>query len=105
MRLSSKIAAALTQAVSAHLSPTAGSELFLFGSRVDPQKKGGDIDLLLVTDPATKERAQALRMELRSLLREAADDQKVDLSVVTAEERRLDPFFSSIDPLVFLKRF
>lgn len=105
IRLSAKIATALAEAIETNVAPARGSELFLFGSRVDPLKKGGDIDLLLVTDEETKARAQLQKLELRSVLRDAARDQKVDLSVVTAEERNADAFFSTIDRLVSLRKF
>jgi uncharacterized protein len=105
MRLASEISKALSLVVESRLSPSPGSELFLFGSRADPDKKGGDIDLLLVTNEETKKKSQSFRLELRSALREAAGDQKVDLSIATSEERLSDPFFSSISNPISLKKW
>jgi predicted nucleotidyltransferase len=105
MRVSARIAQALFESIDTVLSPAPGSELFLFGSRVDDKKKGGDIDLLLVTDEATKRKSGPLRLELKAALRAAAKDQRVDLSVVNEPELLTDPFFSSIGERVSLGKW
>ena len=105
MRVDKTILDSFCEIIEQSIDLSKGSELFLFGSRVDPKKKGGDIDLLLVTDEYTKLKMNELRLYLKALLREAAGDQKVDLSVATHEQKKSDPFFSSIDELVSLRKW
>jgi predicted nucleotidyltransferase len=106
VRIAPAISEALIKMISERLSPSFGSELFLFGSRADVSKKGGDIDLLLVTDEKVKNLFKALSTDIKSALREAAGDQRVDLSVINSEERKSDPFFSSlVGPILLLKKW
>lgn len=55
------------------LSPKA--KLYLFGSRVDDEKKGGDIDLLVVSDKLTKKDMRLLRVDFF----EKFGEQKIDI--------------------------
>jgi predicted nucleotidyltransferase len=61
------------------------ARVYLFGSRVDDSKKGGDIDLLVMSDRLTSEDKRTIRMKLYELLGE----QKIDL-VLAADDS--DPF-------------
>lgn len=51
------------------------AKLYLFGSRVDDSKKGGDIDLLVISDKLTKRDIRALRIEFFKHF----DEQKLDI--------------------------
>jgi predicted nucleotidyltransferase len=51
------------------------ARLYLFGSRVDDSKKGGDIDLLVISDKLSKKDIRKLRLDFFSKFGE----QKIDI--------------------------
>ncbi len=61
------------------------AQVYLFGSRVDDSKKGGDIDLLVISTRLTSDDKRAIKMKLYELIGE----QKIDL-VLAADDS--DPF-------------
>ena len=67
MRLTRNQIQAITQTVSRLADETA--EVFLFGSRLNDQAKGGDVDLLIETcSPLTLLEQAQIKMELESLV-------------------------------------
>lgn len=59
--------------------------VYLFGSRVDDTKKGGDIDLLVMSARLTSDDKRTIKMKLYDLLGE----QKIDLLIAANDS---DPF-------------
>ncbi|MDD2365368.1 MAG: nucleotidyltransferase domain-containing protein [Desulfuromonadaceae bacterium] len=59
--------------------------VYLFGSRVDDSKRGGDIDLLVISDCLTNHDKRAIKIKLYELIGE----QKIDL-ILAADDS--DPF-------------
>jgi hypothetical protein len=71
-------------------------KLFLFGSRLDDQKRGGDIDLLLLVSEHDFEKVYAMKSHLKFDLEEAVGDQRVDLTLATEQKLKDDEFLMSI---------
>lgn len=61
------------------------ANVYLFGSRVDDTKKGGDIDLLVLSECLTRDDKRSIKMKLYELLGE----QKIDLIIAVDDS---DPF-------------
>ena len=61
------------------------ARVYLFGSRVDDTKKGGDIDLLVISDKLTRDDKRTIKIKLYELLGE----QKIDI-VLAADDS--EPF-------------
>jgi len=62
------------------------AKLYLFGSRVDDSKRGGDIDLLILSSKLTKKDLRLLRVEFFKRFGE----QKLDIVLDNGELK--DPF-------------
>ena len=67
------------------------AEAYLYGSRTDDSRKGGDIDLVVVSSSLEF----GDRLDLLSKLKEKLGDQKIDLKVVSSLEDD-DPFLVSV---------
>lgn len=72
------------------------AKLYLFGSRVDDNKRGGDIDLLVLDDTLTKKDIRALRIEFFKYFGE----QKMDIVLDKTEFQH--PFTQYILPKAIL---
>ena len=55
--------------------------VYLFGSRTDPDKKGGDIDIVILSGMLTRQEIRAIRLEFF----DAFGEQKLDIVLDTPE--------------------
>ncbi|RME18237.1 MAG: nucleotidyltransferase domain-containing protein [Bdellovibrio sp.] len=74
------------------------ARVFLYGSRTNDNLKGGDIDLLVVSETLNF----SDKISLLALLKEKLGDQKIDLSIKSSEQLKKDPFFQSVLPSAIL---
>ena len=65
------------------------ADIYLFGSRVDDDKKGGDIDLLVFSNKLTFNENLKIKIELKKIL----GDQRIDLII---KRDKSDPFVDLI---------
>jgi predicted nucleotidyltransferase len=63
-------------------------ELYLFGSRVDDSKRGGDIDLYIIPD--SRDNLAAKKIDFQVLLKKAIDEQKIDVVIDRGKNRLID---------------
>ena len=104
MRLSPKEQKAITAAFAKCLSPIR-YQLYLFGSRADDAKKGGDIDLLVVVSSEAKSAVVELKTKIRGEIFTKLPEQKIDITVANEEELSTDVFLASVFPkAIFLGR-
>jgi hypothetical protein len=71
-------------------------KLYLFGSRLDDSKKGGDVDLLLLCSETNYKKIQEIKFMLKSEMEFALGEQRVDLTLATPERLHSDLFLQSI---------
>lgn len=55
------------------------AQVYLFGSRVDDQKRGGDIDLLILSSIITQQHQRSIKLKLY----DALGEQKIDLLIAS----------------------
>lgn len=74
MRLETKEKQAITSAIKELDSE---AEIYLFGSRTDPEKKGGDIDLLILSKKLTSSDKISILVKIFDQI----EEQKIDLII------------------------
>lgn len=82
MRLDENERIAITSSIK-ELDPQA--KIYLFGSRTDPAKKGGDIDLLILSQYLTN----SDKLSLKRRIFEKIEEQKIDILIA---RDTTDPF-------------
>ena len=65
-----------------------GTRVILFGSRVDPEKRGGDIDLYII--PAVRDNIYDRRLEFLVELKLRLGDRKIDVVVQRDPTREIE---------------
>jgi len=86
---------------------TSDAELRLFGSRVDDNARGGDIDLLLiVADDQLRESVAYNKPDILAQIKTKIGEQKIDLVITTLDKIHASAFLQSIYPeSLILKRW
>lgn len=82
IRLDTEEAAALSEALQG-----VPGEAWLFGSRVDPHRRGGDVDILLMTDQPAFETSQTVATRFFSRCEERIDVVVFDPARLNAEQQ------------------
>ncbi len=104
MRLNNFEVQSITKVFEKYMTNQQG-QLFLFGSRADDHKKGGDIDLyvLLKSDSDVtkmKPSKSKISYEIQGLIGE----QRIDITINSVESVKNDAFWQSIQPELILLR-
>lgn len=97
MRLSTQEVQAIINAFASFAKDDA-SELFLYGSRTDPQKRGGDIDLLWIVSTEKLSLVAALKYQIISAIHAALGERKIDLTITDRVGSQSNPFIQLILP-------
>lgn len=71
-------------------------QLFLYGSRTQENLKGGDIDLLLITQTENLSKLRSEKYKLLANIESLIGEQKIDLTLATPETVLQDPFLIHI---------
>ncbi len=85
MRLSAEIASVINEAF---LQVFEKGDLYLFGSRVDDNRKGGDIDLYINAD--NREHLAEKRVLFLAQIKRHIGDQRIDLVLARGTQRSID---------------
>lgn len=88
MRLNSKEKTAIKEAIHKNFGP--GARVFLFGSRVDDQKKGGDIDLYVETGLTGEELLLAKLLAMGDI-QQSIGEQKIDILTASSKSSQDQP--------------
>ncbi len=98
MRLTAQISEKICHAIG-EVAHSNSLQIYLFGSRTDDSKLGGDIDLLvLCSSPEEKARLQDLKYRILGKIYAAIGEQKIDLLIAHDGELKTDLFLQQVFP-------
>lgn len=86
MRLTTDQIQAIRRAAQATFGP--GANVWLFGSRVDDNKRGGDIDLLVRPQAILADQPFARKIKMLTLLERQLGERKIDIVVEQPSDAR-----------------
>ncbi|PKY10191.1 DNA polymerase beta [Acidithiobacillus marinus] len=86
MRLSPEQVAIIRQAAQESFGPEA--RIWLFGSRVDDSKRGGDIDLLIQVDKLSAENGLMAKIRFLGKLEKTLGERKIDVVIENPGDTR-----------------
>lgn len=92
MRLSNSEIKTILQVMRVH---SIHGQVYLHGSRIDDQKKGGDIDLFLVVDDSEIQKLSNQKYKIAAELSRQLREQKVDLLILSKSESKDHEFFNN----------
>lgn len=72
----------------------AGADVWLFGSRVDDSKRGGDIDLLIETDQVDVDAIARAEISFLTKIQMKLGEQKIDVLLDYPSRKTRPPIFS-----------
>ena len=104
MRLKEKEIIAIVSSFSEVVSELYG-ELYLFGSRADDFKKGGDIDLLFITQKDNLLKYLDLKSKINSTIQSKIGEQRIDITIVSDLQMEQDDFLKSLTDKILLKKY
>lgn len=73
-----------------------GGKIYLFGSRTQSKKRGGDIDLLWLGPESDLEKMRAAKFDLIAKIQKYLEPQRIDLTSISDEKKNQDPFYQTI---------
>jgi predicted nucleotidyltransferase len=71
-----------------------GADVWLFGSRVDDSKRGGDIDLLIETDQVDVDAIARAEISFMTKIQAKLGEQKIDVLLDYPSRKTRPPIFS-----------
>ena len=95
MRIKQKEIDAFIRSLTPYLESNC-TALYLFGSRVYDDKKGGDIDLLILTDEKTASQLLFVKAKILIQIQKIIGERKIDLIFTTKEKLKVDPFLKKV---------
>lgn len=95
MRLNENERSAIVTVVEGILSE---AKVYLYGSRTDDTKKGGDIDLLVLLPTLKEVDLFAVKMRLSVELEKELGERRIDITISCLQDLVSDPFLAGIWP-------
>jgi len=91
-----------------HFFKTTAYRLYLYGSRAKDHLKGGDFDMLILTDAAGIKIFRDFELDILVEIKKKPEigQRKIDLKAMTEEDLKLKPFFKIVsEEMVELRNF